>query len=89
MSWKKPAVVWEKSPWSEAVEVYVGAPSRFFINGTEIERSELRSRLLEQLGRRAEWTVYFEADPNTVFGDDAYGPGSALICPSWRLDSIC
>jgi biopolymer transport protein ExbD len=80
VSWTKPAVVWEKSPWSEAVEVYVGAPARFFINSEEVKRSELGSKLTEQLGRRAEWTVYFEADPDTLFMDDTYAIDTIQAC---------
>jgi biopolymer transport protein ExbD len=80
VSWRKPAVIWQKSPWSETLEVYVGAPARFFINGKEIKRNDLRARLLEQLGRRAEWTVYFEADPDTIFGDDAYALDTIQAC---------
>ena len=80
VNWEKSAVVWGKSPWPQAVEVYVAAPSRFFINGTEIERTQLRSKLLDQIGRRRGWTVYFEADPGTVFGDATYALDTIQAC---------
>jgi biopolymer transport protein ExbD len=86
VSWKKPhAVVWEKSPWSDTLEVYVHTPARFFVNNQEVDRNDLRSKLTEQLGRRAEWTVYFEADADTTFMDAVYaidviqGCGAKLI----------
>ena len=81
VNWKNhDAVVWEKSPWPETLEVYVRAPARFFINSEEIKRNDLRTRLLEQLGRRAEWTVYFEADNDTLFSDDAYTIDTIQAC---------
>jgi biopolymer transport protein ExbD len=74
VTWRtRDAVVWEKSPWHDTLEVYLaetkGAP-RFLINGQEVQRSELRAKLIEQLSRRAEWSVYFEADDD-VFNMDA------------------
>jgi biopolymer transport protein ExbD len=86
VSCKKPrAVVWEKSPWLDTLAVYVRTPARFFVNNQEVDRNELRSKLTEQLGRRAEWTVYFEADADTVYMDAVYamdviqGCGAKLI----------
>jgi biopolymer transport protein ExbD len=78
-------VVWDKSPWQETLGVYVRAPGRFFVNGEEIERGSLRTKLLEHLSRRVEWTVYFEADSDTLYMDDIYaidtiqGCGAKLI----------
>jgi biopolymer transport protein ExbD len=86
VSWKKSqAVVWEKSPWPDTPAVYVRAPARFFVNNQEVDRNDLRFKLTEQLGRRAEWTVYFEADADTTFMDAGYaidviqGCGAKLI----------
>jgi biopolymer transport protein ExbD len=86
VSWRKPdAVVWEKSPWPDTLEVYVRTPPRFFVNGEEVNRNDLRSKLTEQLGRRAEWTVYLEADVDTAYRDAVYamdviqGCGAKLI----------
>jgi biopolymer transport protein ExbD len=78
-------VAWDKSPWQETLGVYVRAPGRFFVNGEEIERGSLRTKLLEHLSRRLEWTVYFEADFDTLYMDDIYaietiqGCGAKLI----------
>jgi biopolymer transport protein ExbD len=81
VSWKKPrAVVWEKSPWPDTLAVYVRTPARFFVNNQEVDRNELRSKLTEQLGRRAEWTVYFEADADTVYMDAVYAMDVIQCC---------
>lgn len=81
VSWKKrDAVVWEKSPWPDTLEVYVRTPVRFFVNSEEVDRTGLRSKLIEQLGRRAEWTVYFEADPDTRYMDDIYAIETIQAC---------
>jgi biopolymer transport protein ExbD len=76
---------WEKSPWQESLAVCVRPHGRFFMNGEEVERNSLRAKLLERLSRRAVWTVYFEADSDTVYMDDIYaidtiqGCGAKLI----------
>jgi biopolymer transport protein ExbD len=78
-------VVWDKSPWQETLGVYVRPHGRFFVNGEEVERGSLRTKLLEHLSRRVEWTVYFEADLDTLYMDDIYaietiqGCGGKLI----------
>jgi biopolymer transport protein ExbD len=86
VSWRKPgAVVWEKSPWPDTLEVYIRTPARFFVNSEEVDRNDLPSKLTEQLGRRAEWSVYFEADADTPYMDAVYaidviqGCGAKLI----------
>lgn len=58
-----------KSPWSDTLGIYVRLPAKFFVNGEEVSRDELRSKLMEQLGKRIDWTVYVEADIDTNFGD--------------------
>lgn len=81
VSWRnRDAVVWEKSPWPDTLEVYVGLPARFFVNGQEVERNDLHAKLIEQLSRRAEWTVYFEADPGTAYMDDLYAIDTIQAC---------
>jgi biopolymer transport protein ExbD len=86
VSWKKvDALVWEKSPWPDTLEIYIQAPGRFFVNSEEVDRNDLRSKLIDQLGRRAEWTVYFEADADTPYMNAIYamdviqGCGAKLI----------
>ena len=81
VGWKNPAsVIWVKSPWPETLEVYVATPARFFVNNTEVRREDLRTKLLEQLGRRVEWTVYVEADIDTNFGDAVYAMDVIRAC---------
>jgi len=78
-------VVWDKSPWQETLGVYVRPHGHFFVNGEEVKRGSLRTKLLEHLSRRVEWTVYFEADFDTLYMDDIYaietiqGCGAKLI----------
>ena len=78
-------VVWDKSPWQETLGVYVRPHGHFFVNGEEVERGSLRTKLLEHLSRRVEWTVYFEADFDTLYMEDIYaietiqGCGAKLI----------
>jgi biopolymer transport protein ExbD len=73
------------SPAQETLGVYVGPGGRFFVNGEEVRRDSLRARLLEHLARSVSWTVYFEADADTVYMDDVYaidtiqGCGAKLI----------
>ena len=95
VSWKRrEAVVWVKSPWPDALEVYVRAPARFFVNGQEVSRTDLAAKLTEQLSRRAEWTVYFEAERDITYGEAVYaiatiqGCGAKLIwvTPKMRED---
>jgi biopolymer transport protein ExbD len=75
----------EKSPWQQTLAVYVRPKGRFFVNDEEVERSNLRAKLLEYLNRRAEWTVYFEDDDDTLYRDDIYamntiqGRGAKII----------
>lgn len=81
VNWRtRDAVVWDKSPWPETLEVYVASPARFFINGQEVERNNLRAKLTEQLSRRAEWTVYFEADPDITYMNAIYAIDTIQAC---------
>jgi biopolymer transport protein ExbD len=95
VTWRnRSAVAWEKSPWPNTLEVYVRIPARFFINSQEVERSDLRAKLIEQLSSRAEWSVYFEADPDTLYMDDMYaidviqscGAKLILVTPKMRAE---
>lgn len=73
-------VVWEKSPWQETLAVYVRPDGHFFVNGEEVQRSSLHTKLLEHLSRRALWTVYFEADSDTVYMDAIYAIDTIQGC---------
>ena len=73
-------IVWERSPWPDALEVYVRAPRHFFINGHEVSRADLHAKLIEQLSRRVEWTVYFEAAPDVAYGEAIYAIDTIQGC---------
>jgi biopolymer transport protein ExbD len=81
VTWKnRDAVVWEKSPWPDTLEVSVRVPSRFFVNGQEVSRSDLHAKLIEQLSRRAEWSVYFEAEPDVAYMEAVYAIETIQAC---------
>jgi hypothetical protein len=81
VSWRnREAVVWEKSPWSATVAVYVRPPARFFVNSEEVNRNDLRSKLMGRLERRAGWSVYFEAEPDTLYMDAIYAIETIQAC---------
>jgi biopolymer transport protein ExbD len=70
VNWGTPrASVVGKSPWPETLVIYVRSPANFLLNGEEVPRAQLRSKLMEQLGKRIVWMVYVEADIDTNFGD--------------------
>ena len=67
------------------MSVYVRSPGQFFVNGEVVTRERFEGTLREELGHRAEWTVYVEADPDTRFMDTVYvidtiqGLGSKVV----------
>jgi biopolymer transport protein ExbD len=67
----RPAV-WEKSPWTETMSVYVEGPDGFYVNGKHVAKQDLAERLKEELGKRMSWTVYFEADETARLSDAEY-----------------
>jgi hypothetical protein len=60
------SVIWTKSPWQETLGVYLAGGERYYINGQAVPREDLSARLRQELGHRAVWTVYFEADFDTL-----------------------
>jgi biopolymer transport protein ExbD len=60
------------SPWPETISVYLGIGEKYYVNGQQVAQRDLRARLEEKLGRSAVWTVYFEADGNTLNGNAIY-----------------
>jgi len=54
------------------MSVYIGDRGQFYVNGKAIKTKDLDVALKDQLGRRAVWTVYVEADPNSMFADTVY-----------------
>jgi biopolymer transport protein ExbD len=81
VSWRMPrSMVAVASPWPDTLEIFVRTPGRFIVNREEVRRDELRTKLMEQLGRRVEWTVYVEADPDVNFGDVAHAMDVIRSC---------
>jgi biopolymer transport protein ExbD len=69
---KPSAAIWQQSPSTETLGVYVNGPSEFYVNGKLVAREELRVTLMQELGKRIVWTVYLEAQENTRFADSVY-----------------
>ena len=65
-------VIVERNPWAETMAVYIDGQQRFFVNGKQVPREELRSRLEEELLRRGVWVVYFEADVDCLYMNAVY-----------------
>lgn len=65
-------VIVEKNPWVETMAVYIDGQQGFYVNGKQVPREDLRSRLEEELLRRGVWVVYFEADDNCLYMDAVY-----------------
>jgi biopolymer transport protein ExbD len=81
VTWKNPgAIVLGKSPWPDALEVVVRVPARFFVNGQAVSRTDLHAKLIEQLSRRAEWTVYFEAESDVTYMEAIYAIETIQAC---------
>lgn len=59
-------VGWQKSPWQETLSVYLAVGEQYYVNGQLVSREDLRGRLKQDLDRRVVWTVYFEADHDTL-----------------------
>jgi len=66
------AVIVQSSATGETLGIYVDAKRRFFLNEQLVSREDLGQKLKEELGRRAAWTVYFEADRDSIFMDTAF-----------------
>jgi biopolymer transport protein ExbD len=73
VSWKRNShISAAESPWPETMSVYVGARGKLLLNGKEIGWENLEAKLHEELGRRAEWTVYVEGDRDSMFMETAH-----------------
>lgn len=62
----------EKNPWAETMAVQVDAKGEFFVNGKQVAREDLQSKLQDELLRRGVWVVYFEADNDCLYMDAVY-----------------
>jgi biopolymer transport protein ExbD len=56
----------QKSPSQETLGVYLAVGEKYYVNGQLVSREGLGARLQQELSRRADWTVYFEADHDTL-----------------------
>lgn len=78
VDWKRRShIAAMESPWAETMSVYVGPRCEFYVNGKEIGGKRLDVVLKNELGRRTEWTVYVEADQNSMF-----------MCTASAIDTI-
>lgn len=66
------SVIWEKSPWQETLSVYLAAGEKYYINGKPVPREVLLANLQQELNHRMVWTVYFEADYDTLYANAIY-----------------
>ena len=79
------SVIWEKSPWQGTLSVYLAVGEKYYLNGQQVPREALRTNLQQALRRRMVWTVYFEADYDTLNTDAIYamdtiqGLGAKLV----------
>ena len=70
---KTPAAVGrEESPWKETLGVYLAVGEKYYVNGDLVRREDLHAKLRQELSHRAVWTVYFEADSDTLNMDAIY-----------------
>jgi biopolymer transport protein ExbD len=75
----------QASPWQGTLSVYLGTGERFYVNGREVPKDGLGTKLQQELRSRVEWTVYFEADYDTLNGNAIYamdtiqGLGAKLV----------
>jgi biopolymer transport protein ExbD len=56
----------QKSPSKETLGVYLAVGEKYYVNGQLVSREELGAKLKKELSRRTDWTVYFEADHDTL-----------------------
>jgi biopolymer transport protein ExbD len=73
------ATAWT-GPAQETLSVYVDPKGRFFVNGEEIARKSLHTKLLDHLSRSTSWSVYFEADSNSLYVDTIYAVDTIQGC---------
>jgi biopolymer transport protein ExbD len=75
----------QKSSPQETLGVYLAVGEKYYLNGQLVSREGLGTKLKEELNRRADWTVYFEADHDTLYMNAIYamdtiqGMGGKLV----------
>jgi biopolymer transport protein ExbD len=73
-------VIGGKSPWQETLGVYLAVGEKYYINGRPVPRGALGASLQQELSHRMVWTVYFEADPDTMYMDAIYAMDTIRGC---------
>jgi len=79
------SINWTKSPWAETLSVYLAVGQKYYVNNKPVKKAALRETLQVELSRRTAWTVYFEADNDTLYMDAIYamdvvqGLGAKLV----------
>jgi len=66
------APAWQRTAWTETLSVYVDGRDRFYLNGRPVPQQDLRMRLNDELEKRANWAVYFEADDNCTYANAVF-----------------
>jgi biopolymer transport protein ExbD len=62
----------QKSSRQETLGVYLAVGEKYYVNGQPVPREGLGTKLKEELSRRADWTLYFEADHDTLYMNAIY-----------------
>jgi biopolymer transport protein ExbD len=57
---------------AEGFLVWLDDHGNYFLNSKQAPREHLQQAIQDELAKRAEWTVYFEAAPNAKFQDAAF-----------------
>lgn len=63
---------WKTSPWGGTMSVYVDGSGQFYLNERRVARQDLSEGLREELGKRMDSSVYFEADEAARTSDAEY-----------------
>ena len=56
----------QESLSQETLGVYLAVGEKYYVNGQLVSRDDLGTKLQQELSHRADWTVYFEADHDTL-----------------------
>jgi biopolymer transport protein ExbD len=82
---RRTPMIGKSSSGEESLGVYLGVGEKFYVNGELVAREALAARLRQELNHRLVWTVYFEADYDTLNMNAIYamdviqGLGAKLI----------
>jgi biopolymer transport protein ExbD len=60
------------APRTDSFLVWLGEDGSYLVNTKRVAHEHLQQAIQDELAKRAEWTVYFEAAPNAKFQDAAF-----------------